>query len=197
MRPVIASSESIAPRGPVMIQRRTPRPTASRATTVVIAAVDDRPDRLGAAPPVRAADLERVGHRLGSLGTTKPDDAVHRLLYDAGMATVLHDPATYTTGFPYERFAELRDHDPVSHHEHPGLDARLLGDLATPTCSGCRTTGPPFATLPTRSCPRARSSATTERRCCSSASTLLSTRSCASSSAAASHRAASTTSRRT
>jgi cytochrome P450 len=32
---------------------------------------------------------------------------------------VLHDPATYAHGFPYERFQVLRDADPVSHHEHP------------------------------------------------------------------------------
>ncbi len=32
---------------------------------------------------------------------------------------VLHDPATYDRGFPYEHFKELRDTDPVSHHEHP------------------------------------------------------------------------------
>src|SRR5690349_3442123 len=31
----------------------------------------------------------------------------------------LHDPHTYTDGFPHERFRELRDHDPVAHHEHP------------------------------------------------------------------------------
>ena len=32
---------------------------------------------------------------------------------------VLHDPATYAHGFPYEHFRALRDHDPVSHHDHP------------------------------------------------------------------------------
>jgi len=31
----------------------------------------------------------------------------------------LHHPATYARGFPYEVFRELRDHDPVSHHDHP------------------------------------------------------------------------------
>jgi cholest-4-en-3-one 26-monooxygenase len=31
----------------------------------------------------------------------------------------LHDPATYAHGFPYEVFRELRDADPVSHHDHP------------------------------------------------------------------------------
>lgn len=31
----------------------------------------------------------------------------------------LHDPKAYDRGFPYERFQELRDTDPVSHHEHP------------------------------------------------------------------------------
>jgi cholest-4-en-3-one 26-monooxygenase len=30
----------------------------------------------------------------------------------------LHDPVLYDGPFPYERFRELRDHDPVSHHEH-------------------------------------------------------------------------------
>ena len=32
---------------------------------------------------------------------------------------VLHDPATYTHGFPYEHFRDLRRDDPVSHHDHP------------------------------------------------------------------------------
>jgi cholest-4-en-3-one 26-monooxygenase len=32
---------------------------------------------------------------------------------------VLHDAATYTHGFPYEHFRELRRDDPVSHHDHP------------------------------------------------------------------------------
>ncbi len=32
---------------------------------------------------------------------------------------VLHDPATYAQGFPHEAFRELRDHHPVSHHDHP------------------------------------------------------------------------------
>jgi cholest-4-en-3-one 26-monooxygenase len=31
----------------------------------------------------------------------------------------LHDPQTYAHGFPYDVFRDLRDHDPVSHHEHP------------------------------------------------------------------------------
>jgi cytochrome P450 len=34
----------------------------------------------------------------------------------------LHDPATYTHGFPYERFRALRRDDPVSHHDHPVWD---------------------------------------------------------------------------
>ncbi len=34
----------------------------------------------------------------------------------------LHDPELYDRGFPYERFKELRDHDPVSHHEHPDYE---------------------------------------------------------------------------
>ena len=34
----------------------------------------------------------------------------------------LHDPATYAQGFPYEVFRELRDADPVSHHDHPGWE---------------------------------------------------------------------------
>jgi cholest-4-en-3-one 26-monooxygenase len=38
------------------------------------------------------------------------------------MATALHEPATYAHGFPHERFAELREHDPVSHHEHPAWE---------------------------------------------------------------------------
>jgi cholest-4-en-3-one 26-monooxygenase len=32
---------------------------------------------------------------------------------------LLHDPTTYAKGFPHERFRELREHDPVSHHDHP------------------------------------------------------------------------------
>jgi cholest-4-en-3-one 26-monooxygenase len=35
------------------------------------------------------------------------------------MTPVLHDPATYDRGFPYEYFRGLRDHDPVSRHPHP------------------------------------------------------------------------------
>jgi len=31
----------------------------------------------------------------------------------------LHTPQTYAHGFPYDVFRDLRDHDPVSHHEHP------------------------------------------------------------------------------
>lgn len=31
----------------------------------------------------------------------------------------LHDPGTYAFGFPYQRFADLRAHNPVSHHDHP------------------------------------------------------------------------------
>jgi cholest-4-en-3-one 26-monooxygenase len=35
---------------------------------------------------------------------------------------VLHDPATYTHGFPYEHFRRLRADTPVSHHDHPEWD---------------------------------------------------------------------------
>jgi cholest-4-en-3-one 26-monooxygenase len=31
----------------------------------------------------------------------------------------LHAPSTYARGFPYDVFRDLRDHDPVSHHDHP------------------------------------------------------------------------------
>ena len=31
----------------------------------------------------------------------------------------LHDPNLYAKGFPYEIFRELRDNEPVSHHDHP------------------------------------------------------------------------------
>lgn len=31
----------------------------------------------------------------------------------------LHDPDLYAHGFPHERFRQLRDHQPVSHHGHP------------------------------------------------------------------------------
>ena len=34
----------------------------------------------------------------------------------------LHEPATYAQGFPYEVFRELRDNDPVSHHDHPAWE---------------------------------------------------------------------------
>jgi cholest-4-en-3-one 26-monooxygenase len=34
----------------------------------------------------------------------------------------LHDPELYAGGFPYERFRYLRDHDPISHHEHPDYE---------------------------------------------------------------------------
>ena len=42
--------------------------------------------------------------------------------YDAAMPTALYDPVTYAHGFPYERFAELREHDPVSHQDHPAWE---------------------------------------------------------------------------
>jgi cholest-4-en-3-one 26-monooxygenase len=32
---------------------------------------------------------------------------------------VLHDPATYAHGFPYEQLRALRRDEPVSHHDHP------------------------------------------------------------------------------
>ena len=31
----------------------------------------------------------------------------------------LHEPATYDHGFPYDHFRDLRERDPVSHHDHP------------------------------------------------------------------------------
>ena len=34
----------------------------------------------------------------------------------------LHEPSTYAHGFPYEVFRELRDSDPVSHHDHPAWE---------------------------------------------------------------------------
>ena len=34
----------------------------------------------------------------------------------------LHDPALYAKGFPYEIFRDLRDNNPVSHHEHEEYD---------------------------------------------------------------------------
>jgi cholest-4-en-3-one 26-monooxygenase len=37
----------------------------------------------------------------------------------SGSELVLHDPATYRHGFPYENFRDLRRNDPVSHHDHP------------------------------------------------------------------------------
>jgi cholest-4-en-3-one 26-monooxygenase len=38
------------------------------------------------------------------------------------MTIVLHDPSTYAHGFPYDAFRELRDHEPVSHQEHPAWE---------------------------------------------------------------------------
>jgi cholest-4-en-3-one 26-monooxygenase len=38
------------------------------------------------------------------------------------MSLVLYDPATYAHGFPYAAFQELRDDEPVSHHDHPGWE---------------------------------------------------------------------------
>ncbi|HEX4492896.1 MAG TPA: cytochrome P450 [Acidimicrobiia bacterium] len=35
---------------------------------------------------------------------------------------VLHDPATYDHGFPYEQFRELRRERPITHHDHPAWD---------------------------------------------------------------------------
>jgi cholest-4-en-3-one 26-monooxygenase len=34
----------------------------------------------------------------------------------------LHDPLLYDSGFPYERFKQLRVEDPVSHHEHEAYE---------------------------------------------------------------------------
>ena len=44
----------------------------------------------------------------------------------------LHEPATYAHGFPYEVFRELRDSNPVSHHDHPGWE-RGYWAVAEPT----------------------------------------------------------------
>src|SRR5438552_8988823 len=49
---------------------------------------------------------------------TPPRPRRHRM----SDALVLHDPRTYTRGFPYEHFRELRASDPVSHHDHPAWD---------------------------------------------------------------------------
>jgi cholest-4-en-3-one 26-monooxygenase len=38
------------------------------------------------------------------------------------MSLVLHDPATYAHGFPYEEFRRLRDEEPISHHDHPAWE---------------------------------------------------------------------------
>ena len=38
------------------------------------------------------------------------------------MSIVLHDPATYANGFPYEAFRELRETAPISHRDHPGWE---------------------------------------------------------------------------
>ena len=38
------------------------------------------------------------------------------------MSLVLHDPATYSHGFPYEDFRRLRDEEPISHHDHPAWE---------------------------------------------------------------------------
>jgi cholest-4-en-3-one 26-monooxygenase len=38
------------------------------------------------------------------------------------MSLVLHDPATYAHGFPYEEFRRLRDEEPISHRDHPAWE---------------------------------------------------------------------------
>ncbi len=38
------------------------------------------------------------------------------------MSIVLHDPTTYSHGFPYEAFRKFRDNEPISHHDHPGWE---------------------------------------------------------------------------
>jgi cholest-4-en-3-one 26-monooxygenase len=38
------------------------------------------------------------------------------------MSLVLHDPATYSHGFPYEEFRRLRDEEPISHRDHPAWE---------------------------------------------------------------------------
>ena len=38
------------------------------------------------------------------------------------MSIVLHDPSTYAPGFPHDAFREFREHDPVSHHDHPAWE---------------------------------------------------------------------------
>ena len=35
------------------------------------------------------------------------------------MDLALYDPALLADGFPHELFRELRETDPVSHHDHP------------------------------------------------------------------------------
>ena len=38
------------------------------------------------------------------------------------MTLALHDPLLYDGPFPYDRYKQLRDEDPVSHHEHPDYE---------------------------------------------------------------------------
>ena len=45
-----------------------------------------------------------------------------QVVFNAHMSLVLHDPATYAHGFPYDEFRALRDEEPVSHHDHPGWE---------------------------------------------------------------------------
>src|SRR5262245_37530257 len=50
-------------------------------------------------------------------------DAIERVQErDPSMTLVLHDPSTYAHGFPCEAFREFRDHEPVSHHDHPAWE---------------------------------------------------------------------------
>ena len=51
-----------------------------------------------------------VGSHPPSLGNGAPTRKVH---------SVFHDPETFAHGFPHDTFRDLRDNDPVSHHDHP------------------------------------------------------------------------------
>ena len=94
---------------------------------------------------------------------------------------VFHDPATFAHGFPHDTFRALRADDPVSHHDHPDVEAGLLG-RRPPRRRAARVAR--LGDVPQRAAPvpRRRDARGRRRRCrsCSSARTRRSTPSCAS-----------------
>src|SRR6185436_17095135 len=86
---------------------RAPRSEATRAGK------HERSDREPGLPASNAAGAERPGAK------RRERESMSTRTYDG---PALHDPATYAHEFPYEVFRELRDTDPVSHHDHPAWE---------------------------------------------------------------------------